>query len=74
MSYTGFPYAFAELCCSFIRASFSLGVACNAISIQAEITCVAMYPQIEKSLINKYFCSHPFINEEKKVDAIFQDS
>jgi len=33
-----------------------------------------MYPQIEKSLINEHFCLHPFINEEKKVDAIFQDS
>jgi len=30
-----------------------------------------MYPQIEKSLINKHFCLHPFINEEKKVSAVF---
>lgn len=74
MLYTGFPDASRTLVSLLIRAYFSIGVACNAISIRPESTRTVAHQQIEKTLINQYFCLHPFINEEKKVSAIFRDS
>ena len=66
MLYTGFSDASRTLVSLLIRASFSIGVACNAISIRPESTRTVAHQQIEKTLINQYFCLHPFINEEKK--------